>query len=179
VRRAHATRAEGEAAALAVAIRRSVAVAMLTLLGCSPGLGPFVLPSVEGRVTDRDDRAPIAGAEIVQFHRGAGTLGAEPDVLHARWTRTDGQGRFAFAAELVPSARMWLLETYGPRYDFYHPDYGLVRGPTTDAAHVTLEGSLDQAEQRRMDLQVFCASADDDPGSRHLREVACPARLAR
>jgi hypothetical protein len=69
---------------------------------------------------------------------------------------------------------MWILKTYGPRYDFYHPEYGLVRGPTTEEAEVVLEGSLDQAEQRLMDLQVFCSSTADDPGSRRLREVACP-----
>ena len=160
-------------------MRRSVAVALLILGGCAPGLGPFVLPSVEGRLIDRDSREPIAGAEIVQVYRGAGTGGAEQPVVLSRWTRTDPEGSFFFASEATSSPRMWFLKTYGPRYDFYHSAYGLVRGPSTDASRVLLQGSLDQAEQRRMDLQVFCSSKADDPGSRHLRSVACPQPLAR
>jgi hypothetical protein len=35
------------------------------------------------------------------------------------------------------------------------------------------------AEQRRMDLQVFCNSVADDAGSRHLREIACPKNESR
>jgi hypothetical protein len=159
-------------------MRRSVAIALLVLAGCVPGRGPFVLPTVEGRLVDRDSRAPIAGAEIVQVYRGAGTAGAEQPVVLSRWTQTDPEGSFFFASE-TSGPRMWFLKTYGPRYDFYHPAYGLVRGPSTDASQVLLEGSLDQAEQRRMDLQVFCSSKADDPGSRHLRTVACPQRAPR
>jgi hypothetical protein len=154
-------------------------VALLALVGCVPGLGPFALPAVEGRAIDRESREPIRGAEIVQVYRSAGTAGAEPPVLHSRWTRTDAQGSFAFGSELAPGPWMWLLDNYDPRYDLYHPDYGLVRGPSTDAARVELEASLDQAEQRHMDLQVFCSSMADDPGSRHLKDVACPERGAR
>ena len=159
-------------------MRRSLAVALLALAGCVPGCGAFVLPTVEGRLVDRDSREPIAGAEIVQVYRGAGTGGAEQPVVLSRWAQTDPEGSFFFASE-TSNPRMWYLKTYGPRYDFYHPTYGLVRGPSTDASRVLLEGSLDQAEQRRMDLQVFCSSKADDPGSRHLRSVACPQRAAR
>ncbi len=154
--------------------RTLLAVALLGLAGCLPGLGPVRLATVAGRLIDRESRQPIAGALIFQAYRGAGAPGADPRVYHSRWTQTDAGGHFAFVAEIAPSARIWILKTYGPRYDFYHPDYGLVRGPTTDDAEVVLEGSLDQAEQRRMDLQVFCNSIADDPGSRRLRDVACP-----
>ena len=150
-----------------------VALALLALTGCAPGLGSLRLAAVEGQVLDRDTRVPIAGAEVLQVYRGGSPFGAEPPVIHSRWTQSDRDGQFSFASELAPSPRGWLFETYGPRYDFHHPDYGLVRGPSTEASHVVLEGSLDQAEQRRMDMQVFCSSTDDDPGSRHLRAVAC------
>lgn len=151
-----------------------LAFALLTLAGCVPSPGPFRLAAVAGQLVDRESRGPIADAHIFQVYRGAGSPGADPHVYHARWTQTDARGNFAFDSELAPSVRMWLLKTYGPRYDFYHPAYGLVRGPTTAEAAVVLEGSLDQAEQRRMDLQVFCGSIADDAGSQRLREIACP-----
>jgi hypothetical protein len=155
------------------------ALLLLALAGCVPSLGPFRLAEIKGQLVDRDSREPIAGAEIFQVYRGGGVPGAEARVYHSRWTRSDGQGRFLFASAVAPSVRMWLLATYGPRYDFYHPAYGLVRGPSTAASHLTLQGSLDQAEQRRMDLQVFCNSVADDAGSRHLREIACPRNESR
>jgi hypothetical protein len=156
-------------------IRQSLVVALLALSGC----GSLVLPSVEGRLVDRDSEQPIADAEIVQVYRGSGTGGAEPPVVFSRWTRTDSEGSFSFPSKMTSSPRVWFLEVYDPRYDFYHPAYGLVRGPSTDAAYVSLEGSLDQAEQRLMDLQVFCSSKADDPGGAHLRTIACPNRIAR
>jgi hypothetical protein len=161
---------------LALKPRSLLAFALLGLVGCVPSLGPFRLAAVEGRLIDRESRGPIAGAEIFQVYRGAGAPGSDPRVYYARWTQTDARGHFAFVSEIAPSARMWILKTYGPRYDFYHPEYGLVRGPTTEEAEVVLEGSLDQAEQRLMDLQVFCSSTADDPGSRRLREIACARR---
>lgn len=154
--------------------RTLLAFATLCLVGCVPSPGPFHLAAVEGRLIDRQSREPIAGAHVFQVYRGAGAPGGEPKVYHARWTQTDARGSFVFASEVAPSARMWILKTYGPRYDFYHPEYGLVRGPATEEPEVVLEGSLDQAEQRRMDLQVFCSSTADDPESRRLRAIACP-----
>jgi hypothetical protein len=159
--------------------RTSLAFVLLGLVGCVPSPGPVRLAAVEGRLIDQESREPIAGAQIFQVYRGGGAPGTDPRAYYSRWTQTDARGRFVFVSEIAPSARMWLLKTYGPRYDFYHPEYGLVRGPTTDEAEVVLEGSLDQAEQRRMDLQVFCSSTDDDPGSRRLREIACPRPEAR
>ena len=160
-------------------VRASLVFALLGLVGCVPSLGPVRLAAVEGRLLDRESREPIVGAEIFQVYRGAGAPGADPRSYHSRWTQSDAEGRFAFESEVAPSARMWLLKVYGPRYDFYHPAYGLVRGSTTEDAEVVLEGSLDQAEQRRMDLQVFCRSTAADPGSRRLREIACPEPQAR
>jgi len=159
--------------------RTALAFALLGLVGCVPSPGPFHLAEVDGQLIDRDSQQPIAGAEIFQVYRGGGAPGSDPTVYSSRWTQTDALGSFHFASQIAPSARMWVLRTYGPRYDFYHPEYGLVRGPTTDEAEVTLEASRDQAEQRRMDLQVFCNSTADDPGSRRLRDIACPTRERR
>jgi hypothetical protein len=156
-----------------------LAFALLGLAGCVPSLGPIRLAAVDGRLVDRESREPIAGAEVFQVYFGAGAPGADPRVYTSRWTQTDARGQFAFGSEISPSARMWILKTYGPRYDFYHPEYGLVRGPTTETAEVVLEGSLEQAEQRRMDLRVLCSSSADDPESRRLREIACPRPRAR
>jgi hypothetical protein len=154
--------------------RTLLSFALLSLVGCVPSPGPFHLAAIEGQLIDRESRTPIAGAHIFQVYRGAGAPGADPNVDHARWTQTDARGNFVFVSQIAPRVRMWILKTYGPRYDFYHPEYGLVRGPTTEEAAVVLEGSLDQADQRRMDLQVFCSSTADDPGSRRLRALACP-----
>lgn len=157
-------------------LRTLLSFAVLNLTGCVPSPGAFCLAAVDGRLIDRESRKPIAGAHIFQVYRGGGAPGVDLHVYHARWTQTDARGHFVFVSEISPSARMWFLKTYGPRYDFYHPTYGLVRGHTTDEVGVVLEGSLDEAEQRRMDLQVFCGSAADDAGSRRLREIACPRR---
>lgn len=156
--------------------RTLLAFALLGLVGCVPGPGTVRLAAVDGQLIDRESRKPIAGAHIFQVYRGAGAPGADLHVYHSRWTETDARGKFVFVSAIAPSVRMWILKTYGPRYDFYHPQYGLVRGPTTEEVGVVLEGSLDQAEQRRMDLHVFCGSAADDAGSRRLREIACPRR---
>lgn len=163
----------------AAAARTSLVIALLSLAGCVASWGPVRLAAVEGRVIDRESREPIVGAEIFQVYRGGGAPGTDLRAYHSRWAQSNAQGRFTFESEVAPSARMWLLKVYGPRYDFYHPAYGLVRGPTTEEAEVVLEGSLDQAEQRRMDLQVFCNSNAADPGSRRLREIACPVPQAR
>ncbi len=160
----------------AVKSRTLFAFALLGLVGCVPSPGPVLLAAVDGQLVDRESREPIAGAQVFQVYRGAGAPGADPSVYTTRWTQTDARGRFIFVSEIAPSARMWILKTYGPRYDFYHSEYGLVRGPSTEEAKVMLEGSLAQAEQRHMDLQVFCSSTADDPGSRRLREVACTHR---
>lgn len=153
--------------------------ALLGLVGCVPSPGPIRLAAVEGRLIERESREPIAGAHVFQVYHGAGVPGADPRVYSSRWTQTDARGHFVFGSEISLSARMWILKTYGPRYDFYHPEYGLVRGPTTGDAEVLLEGSIEQAEQRRMDPQVFCSSTADDPASRRLREIACPRAEAR
>lgn len=145
------------------------ALSLAALAGCAS--------AVEGRLVDRDTGRPITGAEVLQVYR-SGVAGEETQILHARWAETDREGRFTFPAGLT-NPRAWIVQAYGPRYDFHHPDYGLVRGPTTESASVELEGSLSDARQRRMDLEALCHSSFDDPQSRRLRETACTHRIGR
>lgn len=142
--------------------------------GCLPSPGPFVLAAVEGRVVDEDSGEPIGGAEVIEWWRGAGTSDVAPH-YHARWATTDAEGRFALPRELAPSLRMWLLRTYGPDYSFYHPFYGLEHGArATPDGDLVLRGSTRRAEQRRQNLIPICRGERDDPGARHLAEIACP-----
>ena len=158
-----------------------VAWLLLSLLcaGCVPGLGPFVLEAAAGRVVDEDEGAPIVGATVVEWHRGAGTGDTQP-VQHARWTTTDAEGAFALPREMSPSLRMWLLRTYPPVYSFYHPDYGLEHGGgKPEQGELVLRGSRRRAAIRRANLDPICRGERDDAGSRHLATIACEGRVPR
>ena len=100
--------------------RGLLATLCAALARCVPSPGPFVVGAVEGRVVDEDSGAPIAGAEVIEWWHGAGVGGPAPH-YHARWTRTDADGRFALPRECAPSARMWLLRTYGPTAELERP----------------------------------------------------------
>lgn len=155
--------------------RSAFAVGMLCLVGsgCLPSPGPFVLEAVTGRVIDEDSGAPIAGAEVIEWWRGAGASDVAPHYF-ARWASTGADGRFALPRRLSPSPRMWFLRTYGPSYSFYHPDYGLEHGARAQAeGGLALRGSTRRAAQRRENLAPICRGERDDPGARHLREIAC------
>ena len=150
-----------------------VAALCVALAGCVPSPGPFVLDAVEGRVVDEDSGAPIAGAEVIEWWRGAGTGGPAPH-HHARWTRTGADGRFELPRECAPG-RMWLLRSYGPSYSFYHPEYGLEHArlrETPDGA--LMSGSKHRARERLANLDPICRGERDDPGARHLANIACP-----
>jgi hypothetical protein len=157
-----------------------VLAASLALSGCVPGPGVLVMRAAEGRVLDRESGAPIAGATVIEWWRGAGRGGGPQPTYHARFTRTDADGRFGFPRAIAKSPRMWLLRTYGPSYGFFHPDYGLVRGgePAAGAA-VELTGSLAEAELRRADLAPVCAPRPREAWERELAELACPPRPRR
>jgi hypothetical protein len=146
---------------------------------CQPSLGPFVLEAAAGRVVDDDTGAPIADAEVIEWHRGAGSGGSQP-TYHARWATTDASGGFSFSREVAPSVRMWLLRTYDATYSFYHPDYGLEHaGSMPEEGSLVLRGSRARAAMRRANLDPICRGEADDPGSRHLAAVACPSRPSR
>ena len=153
--------------------RAALAAALLLCGGCLPSPGPFALEAVAGGVVDEDTGAPIAGAEVIQWYRGAGRGGPRP-VYHARWTTSDASGAFALPRAASPSPRMWLLRTYGPTYSFYHPDYGLEHaGEKPPQGEMVLRGSRSRAEMRLANLDPICRGEHDDAGSRHLAEIAC------
>ena len=163
-------------------LARWAALAALAVLpsACVPGPGVLVLRAAEGRVVDRESGAPIAGATVIEWWRGAGRGGGPQPTYHARFATSDPGGRFAFPRALARSPRMWLLRTYGPSYGFYHPDYGLVRGGEPSVgAPVALTGSRAEAELRRADLAPVCAPHPRERWQRELARVACPARPRR
>jgi hypothetical protein len=149
-------------------------------LGCLPGPGVLLMGPAEGRVLDRDTGRPVAGAEVMEWWRGAGRGGGPQPTYHARFARSDAEGRFAFGRALAPSPRMWLLKVYGPSYGFYHADYGLVRGGEPEPGRaLVLRGSLAEAELRRLDLAPVCQPRPREDWERELARVACPWRPAR
>jgi hypothetical protein len=157
-----------------------LAVAVAALAACVPGPGVLVMRAVEGRVLDRPSGAPIAGATVIEWWRGAGRGGAPQPTYHARFATSDADGHFRFPRAVAPSPRMWLLRTYGPSYGFFHPDYGLVRaGEAVPGEVLALGGSREEAELRRADLAPVCAPRTRERWERELAQVACPPRPQR
>jgi len=150
------------------------------LAACVPGPGVLVLRAASGRVLDRESGAPIEGATVVEWWRGAGRMGGPQPTYHARFATSDAGGRFGFPRALAPSPRMWLQKTYGPSYGFFHPRYGLVHGgEPAEGAAPELSGSLAEAELRRADLAPVCAPRPAEHWQRELARVACPPRPRR
>jgi hypothetical protein len=153
---------------------------LAVLAACVPGAGALVLGAAEGRVVDRESGAPIEGATVIEWWRGAGRGGGPQPTYHARFATSDAGGRFAFPRALAPSPRMWLLRSYGPSYGFFHGDYGLVRGgEPAEGEPLVLRGSRAEAELRRADLAPVCAPRPRERWERELARVACPARPRR
>jgi hypothetical protein len=160
---------------------RLLAALGLGLAACVPGPGACRMPALHGRVVDAETGAPIAGATVVEWWRGAGVAGGPQPTRHARFAVTDAQGRFSFPAAIAPSARMWALRVYQPSHGFAHPDYGLVRSPEQRGAEgeLLLRGSRADAPARRADLDVLCSTPAREEWERALAQRVCPARPAR
>lgn len=156
-----------------------VVIVALLFGACVPELGPFRLAEVRGRVVDAHSDAPLAGALVIEWHRGAGPGGASQPVYYARWATADAAGEYRLAASTVSSPRMWLLKAYEPDYAFFHPSYGLQRGGRKQADRVILLGFPERAEQGHADLAPYCRGEHDDAGARRLAEVACEDRPKR
>jgi hypothetical protein len=155
--------------------RLCLAVAGALVAGCVPSLGRCVLEAASGRVVDRDTGEPIAGAEVVEWIRGAGRMGGPQPELHARFATSDAEGRFAFERAFAPGPRLWFSKNYGPSYSFYHPSYGLIHGGEPgSAAQIVLRGSLRDSAARLADLPPYCRGEHPGAGARHLAAVACP-----
>ncbi|MDX1648561.1 MAG: hypothetical protein R3263_01785 [Myxococcota bacterium] len=159
--------------------RATLVLLALAATACVPSPGPFRLAAASGRVVDADTGAPVPDALVLEWYRGGGLSDAARPVYHSRWTWADADGRFAFGDGVAPSPRMWLLKTYGPSYDVYHPAYGLVRGPTAPEGSVVLRASRGRAQAARGDLAPFCRGEREGRAARKLVEVACPPRPER
>jgi len=159
---------------------RWLGAVLLGLAACVPGPGACRLPALRGQLVDADTGAPIAGATVIEWWRGAGVAGGPQPTRHVRFAVSDGEGRFAFPAATAPSVRLWVLRAYEPAHGFVHPDYGLVRGPERRDADgdLLLRGSLSEASARRGDLEVLCTTATRDDWERELARRVCPARRA-
>jgi hypothetical protein len=159
---------------------RWLAAILAGLAACVPGPGACRLPALHGRVVDADTGAPIAGATVIEWWRGAGVGGAPQPTRHIRFATSDASGRFAFPAATAPSLRLWALRAYEPIHGFVHPDYGLVRGPERRDAEgrLVLRGSRSDAAARLGDLEVLCTSPPRDDADRELARRVCSARRA-
>jgi hypothetical protein len=146
----------------------------LLSLACVPSAGPFRLAAAQGRVVDVSSGAAVPRAEVFQWYRGArGASDAHP-TYHARFTRADESGRFAFPAELVTSPRIWLLRTEGPSWGVYAEAYGFQRPrPVAEGDDTLLRLSPADAAARRASLAPFCDRRSDDAASRRLAALAC------
>lgn len=153
----------------------------LGLAACVPGPGACRLPPTHGRVVDSESGAPIAGATVFEWWRGAGVGGGPQPTRHLRFATSDEAGRFAFPEAPPPGARMWVSRVYEPSYGFFHPDYGLVRGPAARDAGgaLSLSGSRRDAPARLGDLARLCESRPRDGGERELAARLCPERSER
>lgn len=152
----------------------------LVALACAPSPGPFRLAAAHGRVIEIGSDVPVPHAEVLQWYRGArGASDARP-VYHARFTRADASGRFAFPAETVTSPRIWLLRTDGPSWGVYAADYGLQRPrPLAQGDAWVLRLNPVDAAARRASLVPFCNRRGEDAASRRVAELACPAGATR
>lgn len=149
-------------------------------LSCAPSLGPFRLPAARGRVVDVGSGAPVPDAEVIQWWRGRrGASDAYP-VYHARFTRADAAGRFAFPAELVASPRIWLLRTDGPSWGVWAESHGFQRPrPVGDGDETLLRLGPADAAARRASVAPFCDRTPEDAGARRVAALACPEREHR
>lgn len=160
---------------------RLLATLGLGFAACVPGPGACRMPALEGRVVDAETGAPIAGATVVEWWRGAGVAGGVQPTRHARFAVSDAEGRFRFPAAIAPSARMWALRVYEPSHGFAHPEYGLVRPPEQRDAggELLLRGSRAEAPARRGDLEVLCSTPAREDWERELAQRVCPPHPAR
>ncbi|NNL65501.1 MAG: hypothetical protein HKP30_04605 [Myxococcales bacterium] len=157
--------------------RRTLLLACLLGLCCAPSFGPFRLPAASGRVVALDGGAPVPHAEVLQWWRGERRASDAHPVYHARFTRADGEGRFAFPSAAVTSPRIWFLRTEGPSWGVYAEPFGFQRpGPRMDGDAWVLRLAPADANARRASLFPFCNRRPEDAASRRVAELACPPR---
>ena len=134
--------------------------------------------AVGGRALDADTGEPIPNAWIFEAIPRE-TRGADVRrVSSARWTQTDNEGRYTFE-KAKTSALGALIKAPAPRYHFYHPSYGLVRGREANETATIIRASLRDSHLRLADLLATtnCTSAQQDsrdPMALQLAKLVCP-----
>ena len=156
----------------------ALAACLSLAVGCVPALGPLGLPPVSGRVADLQTGQPVAGAEVVEWYVGGGASDGARPVHHARWATTRADGTFLLD-ESRTSPRMWFSRSYGPKFAFVHPDYGLQRQARQEGEGWLLLGDRRRLEQAQQDLRPFCREEYADAGAQRIREVACVGFVGR
>lgn len=134
--------------------------------------------AVEGMARDSDTGEPIERAWIFEAVP-VGTVGADLERIASIQTeRSDDEGRFRF--EPRPEAKgLSMKRTYPPRYHFYHPSYGLVRGREAKGEPVEFTVSLRNAHLRQRDAAAYCSPAKRQAEAANgmalkLVELGCP-----
>lgn len=160
--------------------RAGLAIFSLALcMSCAPALHATADDTIIGSARDADTDEPIAGAWIFETQRRTSSGADVARVARARISQSDAEGRFSFDKV---SDGFWGF-SFGrrrkPRYEFYHPSYGLVRVRVgSDGRSVTLRPSLRDAHLRQADAAAFCNQNAADEMSKKMREIACPASRA-
>ncbi len=134
------------------------------------------LPAIEGRVLDRETRAPIAGVRVIELWRGGRAWSDVAATLATRSATTDAAGRFSFSEQ--SSARGGAEQ---PTYVFAHSSYGLARHdlpPAGDAGPPVFLLSASDAAARSA-LATLCASATREEWERELAREFCVRREKR
>lgn len=150
---------------------RRLAVALaLCLCGASCSL-----PAVRGRVVDRETRAPIAGALVVEEWRGGAVPSDAPSLVFVRFATTAEDGGFAFESTSAPGLGFTLRGARGPIYSFSHLDYGWFAGDLgPPAGAIELAGSRGNPAAGRA-LEALCETAPRGEWEREIQSRACVA----
>lgn len=147
---------------------------------------------VTGRAIDTDTGEGIADAwvfEAIPRRRAASDVRRFSDV---RVARTDRDGRFSFPPRDTSFlARLFFWRARVPaRYDFYHPNYGLVWGREARGDDIEIRASLRDSHLRLADAKALCTGspsgrdgsdrvdegASVDPLREAIRADVCPPR---
>lgn len=151
-----------------------LALALAVGIGCAQDGRSESRTPIGGTAVDANTGEPIADALIFQVVP-AGRSGADVGrIASSRSTRSGAQGQFEFDSA---SPGFTLGSSYPPRYHFYHPSYGLLRGGEARGGRVRFEASLRDAHLRQADATGLCVKAQQSDANEMVREIAalaCP-----
>ena len=96
------------------------------------------------------------GFEITDcWYVGAGLGDGVRPVHHARWATSRSDGTFVLEASGT-RVSTWLTRSYGPKFAFVHPEYGLQRQAQYEGDVWLLQGDPRRLAQARRDLDPYC-----------------------